>query len=386
MGGKDIVYIDLASKLVIYSLPSVFFDLQTEAYMNYSESRLTYRPIVICYSVVAVIHPMFCYYFISHLNLGVVGVAICSNLTNFIKMSIYITYFSFNNDYPETNTLCCQKEVFEWKSFREIFFLSLTCAVIFYTEMSGFNIQAILVNKLSELSYAKYIMWITLSEIPYSLSLAWMTTNSVMVGYYIGLNSPKNVAKFVSLSFYLMLIICIPLLIFLYIFRYPLLRFISEYEPVNEGKDMDFILMSFVLSQIFNMLHLFYVGVLRGCEKLFNVTLATIGVFTIILPFISYYFMFKLQMDILGGIIASAICYFIITCLSYIFYLFIDYKEVCDSFAKLEAERLNTQHNGDNQDHQKKLEDNPDKEKNKANLDVHVDTNTNTDKNKALPV
>ena len=98
-------------------IPSLFFAIQFNASVRYLQSQSYFLPGMYITLFTVCLHPIWCYLFIAHAGLNVVGAAFAMTITqilNFIIISVYIhywtphpeSYFFFNRDSFDINRIC----------------------------------------------------------------------------------------------------------------------------------------------------------------------------------------------------------------------------------------------------------------------------------------
>lgn len=326
-------YVKIAEEYILWSIPAVFFDLQYDNYFCYAQAQLLYTPVIVSVVSTVVSHPFLGYLFILKYNMGMWGVVMAYNLSCFIKASVMFIYFIYFTPYPESH-IWFRKETFEWSSFKEMLYLSLSCMILLYAEYSGLNILIILSNSLSEISYSAVAIIIPIVQVTFYMGLAWITTNSAMVGYYIGKNSPRNIRLVVKYSLYLLLGFLSPFLTFMFICKKDVFFFIGHNETLSKLGSLDEILTITVFIQAFTILHSFLVGILRECDLVNTITYLTVSCITVLMPIICYVLAFRLNMDVLGLISGMCISYILTSIILFGLYLSLDFEKVCQNYMK----------------------------------------------------
>jgi Na+-driven multidrug efflux pump len=329
----DKAYVKIAHEYIIWTIPGVFFDMQYDNYFCYAQAQLLYTPVIVSVASTVISHPTLGYLFILKYNYGMWGVVMAYNLACFIKALVMFIYFFYFTPYPESH-IWFRKETFEWSSFKEMFYLCLSCMIILYAEYSGLNILIILSNSLSEISYSIVAIIITIVQATFYMGLAWITTNSAMVGYYIGKNSPRNIRLAVKYSFYLLFLITAPFLTFMFIYKKDVFFFIGHNETLTKLSSLDDILTITVFIQAFTILHSFFVGILRECDLVNTITYLTIGCITVLMPVVCYILVFKLNLDVPGLLRGMLVSYMLTSIILFGLYLTLDYEKVCEKYRK----------------------------------------------------
>lgn len=107
----------LASRFVIHMIPSLFFAIQFNTGVRYLQSQAIFTPGMYITLFTVCLHPIWCYFLITVLEMDVIGAAYamaCTQILNFLIMSVYIhfwnpcpeSYFCFNRDSFDFNRIC----------------------------------------------------------------------------------------------------------------------------------------------------------------------------------------------------------------------------------------------------------------------------------------
>lgn len=339
IAGVDKSYIDIAHTYVIYTTPALFLDLNFEIYGKYAESQLNYQPVIYSFIFSCLSHLIACYFLIDYMQLGVIGCGIATNITNIVKLLTIYFHLLFYNPFPESDFFYDNK-ILDWKSFSYMLNVSLMSMITYFAECCGYSISHIVANKMSKISYAKYITLSNIVYINYSIAYGWMNTSSILVSNYIGENSPQKIKK--SINYLLIIGVCtmIPLLSVIFIFREKFFFFFSEEPSIYLDSQMNNYLIYFViLTSAFDFIQSFLIGILRGCEILTYTTVASFIFFLILHPVASSYLSFNLNMDISGIFISESIVYAILIVL-WIYYIIcrLDLKKICEEYKSDEEE------------------------------------------------
>jgi MATE family multidrug resistance protein len=330
IAGEDKSYVDTAHYYVIWVTPSLFIDLQFEIYSKYTESQLNYNPVIYSFVFSFLSHIISCYYLIEVQNLGVLGCVLATNLTNLVKIGVILIHIYFFNPYPQSNFFW-DKKIFEHKSLLLMIKVSVLSMLTYFSECAGYSISNIVANKLSKVSYAKYIVLSNISMLNYSICYGWMNTASILISNYIGENSPKNVRNSIKYLSIIAIFVEIPLIASIYFFKREYLLFFSEDEGISLTPDMTdyyiYILMAFMA---LDLTQAFLVGVLRGCEILDLTTSISTGLFLVFHPIFSYITAIVYGWDIFGIILSEMIVYTILSICWLYYYLYkLDFVEIC---------------------------------------------------------
>jgi Na+-driven multidrug efflux pump len=264
LGGEDSSYILIANKFVIYTLPQIFLESQSDILIKYSESHMYYTPVLVSIILSGTTHLLGSFLLISHYNLGVVGSALATNLTYSVKLIYLLIHLRFLNPYQES---------FRWydKSFFEDFGstlkLSLITMISAFSQYNFTTISQIVANKTSKISYAKHIVLYNITSIFFSITYGNMSTICILVSNYIGKNSVKNIKK----SIYYLAIIaaasfCILATIF-YFLRHHFYFFFNQSYDVYNYPDMGGKLTFYlIIENLLDLIETFLMAILRTCE------------------------------------------------------------------------------------------------------------------------
>jgi MATE family multidrug resistance protein len=333
-------YVEIAHKYIIYNFPSVFMDLWFEIYSKYAEAQQVYTALNVSFILAFICHPIVCFLFIIQWDLGVMGVCIASNFTQFIKLSIIYIYFSFFNPYPESNR-CFNMQILKFKNFWPTLKITLLSMVIFFAENLGICISNFIANNLSEISYAKVVIMLNMNLINYSISYSFMNTICCLVGNFVGENSPKKVKNMLKYIVYLGLLIELPLLASFLFFKMNYFRFFSENITIFTAPDLNQLIYLIIFYGFIDFINACFLGFLRGLEVLNVITTFSIIIFLIFLPIQSLIYTFIFKMDISGIILAECMSYTLAS-LVWFFYIviYVDIDKICEEYQDEEESKL----------------------------------------------
>jgi MATE family multidrug resistance protein len=325
----EVSYLHITQTYIWCTLPAYFMSLHYDIYCKYSESQLVYKPIMISLIFSIIIHPFLCYFLIIVNEFGVYGAAIASNSTEFLKLVIMMIYFLLINPYPESNFFW-DKGIF--KKFWKITQLSTLTAVIFFSEYLGFSISSIFAAKLGELPYAKHIDISNINSINYVLSYAFLNTTAIIIGNYVGQNSPENIKKsvkhiiFLALGFETVIVACF------IIYQKKLILFFSENGGVSDAHLNNLI----IIMCIYGALDIFQAilqGILRGLSIIKNVTIYSLTLFLVVQPTLYYVFIYWLGLELEGIWMALVICLIVLNTIYLFFIRFrVNVSTVCSEY------------------------------------------------------
>ncbi|MFM7856653.1 MAG: MATE family efflux transporter, partial [Flammeovirgaceae bacterium] len=114
---------------------------------------------------------------------------------------------------------------------------------------------------LNEIEYAKYVNLSNISLISFSVGYGFLTTGNIIVGNYIGANSPKNVKN--TIIYLTVIAVCTGIiwLLLLVIFPSYFTFFFSQSEDVYKSLDMNWLVFLMAISESFDIIQ----SSLQGC-------------------------------------------------------------------------------------------------------------------------
>jgi MATE family multidrug resistance protein len=339
IAGQDKDYTDIAHRYILYTMPSVFLDLNFEIYAKYAEAQQVYKPIMISFVFACICHPLSCWMLISKFEMEELGAALASNITQFLKIGSIFIYFIFFNPYPDSHK-CFNTEMFKKSHIWPTLKVSLLSMITFYAENLGVCISNLISNSLNEISYAKVVVLLNINLINYSISYAFLNTISNLVGNFIGENSPKKIKKLLKMLAYFGLAIEIPLLLSFLIFKSAFFKFFSEDPEVYLASDLNNMIYLVIYYGAIDFVQAFLLGFLRGLEILKLTTSFSMIVFLGILPIQSSLYTFVFKLDIFGIILAECVSYTVATLIWAIYtWRFVNIEKVCEDY-KIEEPSL----------------------------------------------
>ena len=125
------------------------------------------------------------------------GVASCSTIIEFLRCEILFIYASGFNPYPDSH-IFFDKNVFN--NFWKITIITLKFGLIEFTENIGVTILNLLSGRLSPIVLGINRSLVNISHISRGISFGIYETNTILVGYYVGKNDPKNVKRVLNMS------------------------------------------------------------------------------------------------------------------------------------------------------------------------------------------
>ena len=177
--------------------PSLFFNLHYEIYCKYFEVHLVYMPVNISLVITAIVHPINCWFFISYLKMGMLGVAICSTIIEFLRCAFLCIYALWFNPYPDSH-IFFDMNVFN--NFWKTTIITIKFGLIEFIENIGITILNLLSARLSLIVVGLNRSLANISHISRGTSFGICETNTILVGYYVGKNDPKNVKRVLNMS------------------------------------------------------------------------------------------------------------------------------------------------------------------------------------------
>ena len=323
----NVSYLYDSHTYIKYATPSVFMSLHYEIYCRYFETQLVYSPVIYSLLPCIISHPFICWFFISHLKMGLLGAAICSNITEFLRLFIIVIFAGCCNPFPQSN-ICFDMNIF--KNFWKVLKLAVVSAALFFGESASMNILEFISARLGTLAFAQHIALMNITQIAFALNAAFINSNSILVGHYAGKNSPENVKKIMKISFITCLIVFLPFSIIKTIFPSIFLFFFNESDDVWKSEGIIVLVYIMNISNLFDFAQACLQGYLRGLEIL-NITFITSFVsYCLILPLLCYFLAFYLQWNLKGIWISLLITNLLVTLVNCWILFSFDLKEICD--------------------------------------------------------
>ena len=325
----DVPYTVFTKQYIWGSLPAYFMSLHYDIYSKYSESQLVYKPIFggLVFSII--LHPVLCYCLIENLELGVYGVCIAFNVSEFIKLSMIILYFATSNPYPASN-FCIDSRVHE--NIFSVLKISLMSAMFYYSEIIGWSISNIFATNLGEVQYAKFIALENVFLLNAILSYGFLNTVSIIVGKYVGQNQPLKIRKAIKCLYFMGIILEVPVILLFYFFPYSFLKFFAENDLVYKSDDVPLLVSILILVAVLDLSQNILQGVLRGLNLIKQITLISILIFFVLLPTLCYISIKWLEYGLISIWISMTICMFLLN-ISLIYYInLVDIEAICNEY------------------------------------------------------
>jgi putative MATE family efflux protein len=332
LGAGEHDFVQISQGFIYYNMPALFIDLHYNIYCKYLETQLCYSPVITSLAMSCGIHFFNCVIFIQTLGWGAQGVAIANAITETSKL-IYIVWWCYNkNPYKDSNFFITS-EAFDTGSLYSLLKASSFSMLTVYAEYCGYSLSNIFAARLNELSYAKYIVLSYIFGITYSLAYATLNTTSIMIGNYLGQNSPENIEKskyYISGTAYLLQV---PMLLVFMIFHKVIIRFFCANPEVSSSPDMSTLFIMCCFYELFDLSQAFLQGYLRGLGILKMTTYLTFINFLVFLPCVAIFFAFYLEFD-LAGIFFAEICSYLSLTIIFLYVLKykVDIEKICNEY------------------------------------------------------
>ena len=332
LSGTEGNFIIVAYKYVIYSSIGNFFELFFLIHSKYCESHMFYKPILQGLVISVLVNFIFCYLFIHYYKLGEIGAALTYNLTNVIKFLHIFLSVECVNPFPKSN-FWFNKENFNTMIFKKVFKICSYSMFIGYSDTLGYCLANIFSIRLSELSYAKYIVLENVDLLISPISIGANNTVTTLTSYFYGLKQKNNIRKGLYYVIGITTLINISLWgLFIYFYK-GIVSFFSENEQLYNSSDMIILFVLSSITQLFETFQNIFQGMLKGLKMLNLLSFTMMFIFVFLMPSLSYIFAFLVKMDVSGVCLSEGISYFIMTCLlCYWFYLKIDLDKSDNSF------------------------------------------------------
>jgi MATE family multidrug resistance protein len=322
LGSGEHEFVQISQKFIYYNMPALFIDLHYNIYCKYLETQLCYSPVIISMGLSCGVHFFNCVVFIQTLEWGAKGVGIANAITECAKLGYIIWWCKYKNPYKESNFFITS-EAFDIDSMSQLFKSSIFSMLTVYAEYCGYSLSNIFAARLNELSYAKYIVISYIFGITYSLAYATLNTTSIMLGNYLGQNSPENIEKskyYIPFTAYMLQI---PMLLFFIIFHRAILKFFCANPEVSESPNISTLFLMCCFYELFDLSQAFLQGYLRGLGILNLTTYVTFINFLIFLPCCAFFFAFILGWELVGIYFSEILAYLALTI---VFIYFLKYK------------------------------------------------------------
>lgn len=295
--GKNASFISDSHLFIQIVTPSILLSIHYEIYCKYYETQLVYKPVITSLLIAVVVHPFNCWFFISHLNYGIVGAGIATNITEFIRFSYIFMYSNCCNPYPKSN-VCFNRDVF--KKFWIIVKQAIASAALYFGENAGYNIVDFMSATFGPITLAQHIALMNITMITFAFSGGFMKTNAILTGLYAGKNSPSNVIKIIKISLLTSVGVTVPILIIIAIFPLEFLKFFSRSKDVWNSDGMRQIVYIMCISNFFDFQQYNIQGYLRGLG-IFNITFFVSFIsYCFVLPLLCYFFAIYLNFRLYG--------------------------------------------------------------------------------------
>jgi len=325
-------YIDVSKDFIIYTMPSLFLELQFEITAKFSESQLIYKPVLFGLASALVVNPILCWFTLSHLKMGVWGCIITTNATAIVKICVITLTSACLNKTSEQKIsagLCDFKDYF--KGFKKHLIIVLTCIWATFMESGGKAITGFIAVRMGQHEYAKYIVLMNIANMFVILQYSFYNTCCILVGNIVGINRPSLLSKLMRNFYIVVIIVSTTVIILVIILHNPITFFFTELDDIK-GSDIFWEIVFLSIGEGLSCIQQLSNGLVIGLEKIKRASLIAFMCYFIILPSLSYFMGIYFNLGLIGIILSFLICHtFGATCLS-IMICCLNYQKCCKDY------------------------------------------------------
>jgi len=325
-------YISQAITYINYTLPAIIMELQYEVYVKLSESQQNYTPVIVSIVIPFIICPFLCMFFISYMDMGIIGCAIVSNVIQLVKLLIMIYTYSFV--YTDFTFDIFSKHLYSsnFCGFAKNLTLSM---LIFLSDCASTSVSNVISSTLGKIPYAKYIVILNISQFFYSIDYGFINTSCIMIGNLIGSNSPESIKILVNRLIFLSIVSSIPYILLINIFPDHFIYFFSESDNIYLSEDMYTLLKILSLGTFADIFQSNLQGVLRGLGIIIPTLVSLISSSFVFLPSLALILTKVFKLDVKGVIIADMSIYVLNGFLLFAILMTTNYDECCEEYRLL---------------------------------------------------
>lgn len=325
VGGNQ-PYLEVANRYILICLPAFFMEIGYYILARYSEIIENYKIVNYITVISTVAYLIFLYIFISLCNFKEIGAALTFNICAFAKLVAILIYLKFYNTNPESLFLINQ-ESFNPAIVKEFLKVTFLCFIIYFSECAGVWLLYFVASKFTPVDLGMYIVLTNCYELNFAFIYGLITTISMIIGSLIGQKEPEMIKSAASKIFIIGIIVESIISIFFLILHTPITKLMSGNNEVAQNISPYFLAFSFYL--FIHLAQALFLGFLRiSNQNLIPLIVAPIG-YLLVLPILANVFALVIGLNLWGIILAEVVVYFLVTLIFFIFYLRIDFYDIC---------------------------------------------------------
>jgi MATE family multidrug resistance protein len=176
---------DIAGQFSVSMIPSLFFALQYNTSLRYLQAMNIFTPGMFVTLTTALLHPLWCHFFINVLDYGVVGAGMAMGVTQFINFIVIVMYIHIKNPCPESYFFI-NSEVLDWELIWDYLKKAIPAAIMFAADWLGFEVLTLMSSYLSPLDLAANVCLFNFITLIFMISCGLSFASTTLVGNSIG--------------------------------------------------------------------------------------------------------------------------------------------------------------------------------------------------------
>jgi MATE family multidrug resistance protein len=255
---------DLASSFSYSMIPSLFFALQYNCSVRYLQAMQIFLPGMIITLITAILHSVWCYFFIFWLEYGIMGAGFAIGVTQLLNFIFVTIYTHLENPCPESY---CYFPAESWELHMLIEYLKLgvPSTVLFAADWLGFEVLTFMSSFLGNINLAANVVLFNFISLIFMIPLGISFAITSLVGNSIGGAQVINAKKYSIIGILTGISIVGFFTILIIIFRHEIPYIYTSEENVVEI--VRSLLGIYVFFSVIDSIQIVENGILKGLGK-----------------------------------------------------------------------------------------------------------------------
>ena len=306
-----------------YTLAYAFLDVQSAINLRLlnvlRKAHISFLILLIC----IVLHPLWNYIFIMHLDWEIAGSAIAFTIGRFCLFLLTTVYLWLRHPVPEAN-FSLNRQCFQ--GLGDYLKFSTGSALLMCAEWWPFELMSYLATYMQEVDYNVQIYAAQLNSLVFSLPVGISLATTIYISDYItkcDIKTVKRAAIYACVfaaacsSFVSLILFCL---------KSQILKIFTQNKEIllrGEG-----IVVFMCIAEVFDMIQFTFSSILRGLGKQSQASLMTLIQFYLVMMTLAYVFGIRMEMGVYGIWLAIIIGYATATVLYFLMLLCINWDKV----------------------------------------------------------
>jgi MATE family multidrug resistance protein len=208
------------------------------------------------------LHPLWCWIFISKLELGITGAAVSLIITNFLEVIFGIIYIYIGDPIGVPLLAYSEDSFREWWDYLK---LTLPATFLFFAKFVGFECLAVIAIYIGKLDYTAYVLLNNIYLLLTSINLSFGYATTIITSKYICTNSIEFLKKYWKFNYIMGISFVTTFTIIIVLLRKIILRaFIADEVVINKAAP---IMILFLAISFLDYTQNTYLCIYRGLRK-----------------------------------------------------------------------------------------------------------------------